>query len=178
MLPTTSAPTTSTQPTHTDKQTRSHTYADLIEMQPNNGGYQMQAQQAHNVEGGANMAGNGDDGGGGSICDIFCAAFCKDNPLAEAFGFNQPPENNGGGGGGGGGGPNYPGGNYGGGGGGGFAPPPGGGFAGPPYGGAPDNYNNGGQSMPMQPITSQSKHTQTTTNQSLRSAHNRRRPSV
>lgn len=138
---------------------RQHT--DLIDMAPPTNGYQQQAVAAHNVEGGANMAGNGDDGGGGggtpSICDVFCAAFCKDNPLAEAFGFNQPPDGNTGNNGphAGGGGGGYPPG-------GGFAPasyPPApnapGGFGGFGGGPAPDSYNNG---VPLQPITTQSKH--------------------
>lgn len=35
--------------------------------------------------------GNGDDGGGGGggILALLCGAFCKDNPLGEAFGVND-----------------------------------------------------------------------------------------
>lgn len=100
------------------------------------------ATTAHSVQGPFN--GNGDDGGGpdsgicGAILAAFCASFCKDNPLAESFGMNQPEPAAGGGGGGGGGGqparggyPDHGGG--GGGGGGGFASYGGGGFA-PPDG--------------------------------------------
>lgn len=53
------------------------------------------AAQAHNVEG---VAGNGYDGGGTGgggdiICGLIttlCGAFCKDNPLGESLGMNQP----------------------------------------------------------------------------------------
>lgn len=59
-----------------------------FDTQASSNGYQTAAPPAQ-------FNNTGDEGGGGGgLCDTilsaFCAAFCKDNPLAEQLGFNQP----------------------------------------------------------------------------------------
>lgn len=50
-----------------------------------NGNY---ATHATSVQDSAGI--NDSGGGGGGLLATFCAAFCKDNPLGETLGVNQP----------------------------------------------------------------------------------------